>query len=260
MRNRHFTLIELLVVIAIIAILAGMLLPALNKARDKAKDIKCTGNLKQLGTYMQLYTDQNNGIIPAFNGNINNGKSGKWSDALFLIYQSGSGMVDGAVYGLTASSTSSGNIDSRAIGPFRCPSSTGEEHGRGRRNYGTNVFFASVSREYTQGGVSGGIRRRITTIRIPSERAMLFDVDKVVENRGTYFNDSAEDNKSNDNNGMVVGIGEWRHVSRNGANITMADGHVTSRTKDAIPEDGGSSAADWGLDDRYFWRGSTLFN
>jgi len=84
--KRTFTLIELLVVIAIIAILAAMLLPALNKARESAKNTGCLNNLKQMGTYVQMYASDNQDYF------MTSHATWGWTDsALGLILQSYAG-------------------------------------------------------------------------------------------------------------------------------------------------------------------------
>lgn len=127
--KQKFTLIELLVVIAIIAILASILLPALNQARSRAKSTQCINNLKQLGQYSAFYADDYNGFI-LFPINNGGGFAGSWIYLTMTLYRNeirSSGAVsNNAPY--------SGTV-------FRCPADNYKTNRYGAGSYALNGHF-----------------------------------------------------------------------------------------------------------------------
>ena len=152
LKREQFTLIELLVVIAIIAILAGMLLPSLGKAKEKGYTIQCTSNIKQLGTIYLMYASDFNDILPCFD-NLGGDAAGitrkNWLNAMVEDY-------------LKRSNASTSPVD-----VLFCPKQA--ETDDITTTYGLNYLIATV-------GVGKGIPT--TTHKNPSRTGML------VENTG----------------------------------------------------------------------------
>ena len=216
MKHKMFTLIELLVVIAIIAILASMLLPALNEARAKGKKAVCQGNLKQINLAMLNYVDDSEEILPCYTHYVY-----PVGGTVYRPY-----MKDNAAYAFWMDVLYP-YVSGRE--PYNCPEATGAKH----RNtlaitlywggYGWNVYGPGYALMYPTRGLRGPAQTydpiydgvKIGKVVTPVNCVSLGDC--LVTNPSMWLNYPLD--------GLTPGI-YWPKNHSMGDNFGFIDGHV----------------------------------
>ena len=208
-RTSAFTLIELLVVIAIIAILAAMLLPALGKAREKARCIACVNKLKGIGTAMVLYCDMYDGYLPFYGVKTYpyqykaNGNSAAEGTLPLMLYKAGCFNKGDNPYRLDVDPTLENY--SRCMKPyFWCPSDSQNFHVDSSDNYLYTSYwynyFLDVDME------NGNEKKKVNYFcgrmgRDNPARLYLFDMYPL----GKTYPPSKPDNHQQDCNALALG-------------------------------------------------------
>jgi prepilin-type N-terminal cleavage/methylation domain-containing protein/prepilin-type processing-associated H-X9-DG protein len=221
--KKVFTLIELLVVIAIIAILASMLLPALNKARERAKTISCLGNMKQIGVGMFTYSNDTN-FLPKRNATFSDTEI-NWTQQLapYLGMQLVEASGKPAVFS-----------DSYVAKVYSCPSTDPQ------KNLAVNYKFMAGGNGYSyccnnhmlrSGGSDGTWGRSLSQLKNHSQKIIFFDGGG--DGMAETWNAANSNNHSRVAYRHPIGGGspqvyEAAAAQNKGTNVTFADGHVVT--------------------------------
>ena len=217
---RFFTMIELLIVVSVIMILITLLLPALNKAREKGFRISCSGNLKSLGTFFQFYMDDWQ-HLPAGYYMTPNSKQISWDDLLGLLY-------DGRKLTKAQAEQSRFYLTSDAAPLYRCPAYpswkvinlTSEESVA--RSYSMNASGGESKVKDGTGGITyNSLFLKISQLKYASSVILLGEFPMLRDNR--LGNGS---NSMRDGYGYQLDFSRVFPVHQPEMNYLYCDGHV----------------------------------